>query len=500
MSQQPSVIDIRKRLAFVLREEHLETAYQHMLAFGGDPEIVVDCNDDTRRKYCSASEVACLQNKPGRRITHISLTTSLDANNETTLSFWRTDVPGEVNFRFCAKASEDRLAKLRDGIDEIIAETRPAYGALTSFRGLSCFVLMILVFSCIYRWWCTGTLSLLLFLLISAGVAVGAYVLALVVFPLGVFAMGLEAQKAETLQKWRWALGVGFLASLLASMVASLWPAGDQASMNAAFLENTVAPRRDYVATYQEFAAKRGNDPTDLQIHEFFAGHEGEQFELEGIVYDVRRTGSGVNVTLDCNIGERKTELKWCQFNGETDEALFTTLSKGDEVTVAGAMTDTGRLTECQMVSVVRRQEPAIAEESEVTLNPISFEDFSALFRRFKSECNGDPTNLQVALFFGKYAGSQFEWTGTVCEAYAYSDRIQVSIQPGRQSDDFRTRCYFDKNDENTSILSDVSKGDQLEVTGIMDDAGDLRGCKVNDIKKKSLEESDTKPETADPT
>ncbi len=234
-----STFKFELRDAFIIQPPALKKIFGLLVDRIGETEISAECFDDVTRKFDNIEALLKYENTRAKRILNLSLQArSIDWKKTASIHF--TDRWYFGGTRLEIKARDDVLSHLRTDILDIVAGQRPWYFFINK---IDVFFFSFLLF--VFTWLVcyigvaiygpeksADTISpknqaiLTLVAYGGMGLYIGCtyviYKSQKFVFPHGTFAIGQETSRYETMEKWRWSLLMGFVASLLAS-IAIIW-------------------------------------------------------------------------------------------------------------------------------------------------------------------------------------------------------------------------------------------------------------------------------------
>jgi len=227
--------------AFVVGPEELKKLAELLQKRIGEVSISADCTDKIQREFSTVEELIDYENPKSKRIGRIYLSAREGFEKSSTIAF-RDSSSFSEGVSISITASEDVVVQLKDKMLDIVAGTRPWYNLLARFDSATLtgfvFYLLLLVVVIIL-----GTFIAFKFGFISdskeeiefgdqleAVISVTSVIFSIVyfvyfpkllkwIFPSGVFTIGQEKSRFETLKRVQWSVVIAFMVSLAAGVV-----------------------------------------------------------------------------------------------------------------------------------------------------------------------------------------------------------------------------------------------------------------------------------------
>lgn len=119
-------------------------------------------------------------------------------------------------------------------------------------------------------------------------------------------------------------------------------------------------------------------------------------------------------------------------------------------------------------------------------------------------DAHREQTDLQTPDFYKLHAGTRYRWAGYVSNVadggseelrVTIADRVEYTQEEHKTNSAYDTfvstprmftvSCYFEKKAEAVEPIRNLQRGQWVELTGVLDNSGDLRRCKLLKTKPK---------------
>ena len=230
-------INKERKHAFIVRQDEVKKIWDLLQSRIGPVILQVNCSDEISREFKSLQEFKRFENPPQKKIVRMTFNAHSEGRKKTAeIEFSKGDYR-VIDIRL--NASDQVLSRLYDDVCDILDGMRAWYSILSR---LDFGYLMIAVF------WVISSISwlnksnnekppeldmtieivaILGLLIVGGAIVFGVLVWLLnklkgVFFPIATFAIGQGLERYNIDEKIRWAIVVGFVVSLSASLVVGL--------------------------------------------------------------------------------------------------------------------------------------------------------------------------------------------------------------------------------------------------------------------------------------
>ena len=237
MIMEASVSKERKQ-AFILNQSNLKKIWDLLEERIGPVSAEISCADGIHREFSNWKQFTLFDNPRQKKI--ISLSMNARADNWSKSVHLRFSKSSWENIELRIKGTEQVVSRLNDDINDIVDGIRPWYSKLARIDfGYVIAFLYGSIFMCIGRKFLNETKEtdkgpsseklFLWFVFFVCGFAIVFCLSWLLnklktrVFPIATFALGQGEQRYHLDEKIRWTIVIGFIVSLIASLVVSLF-------------------------------------------------------------------------------------------------------------------------------------------------------------------------------------------------------------------------------------------------------------------------------------
>lgn len=227
-----STFSLELRDAFLIRIDSLRKIHSLLAARIGETKLSAECADNVTREFTDVAALTNYENTKAKRIVNLDLVArSDDWKKSARVSFSNKWYFGGTKVSIDAR--DDVVTRLRSDLLDLLSGIRPWYWPINR---IDLALIPLVVISAVW-------LSLLVYVAFRgsaepsppsssqgeaiANLSVYGFIAALIfggyaanrvrsiLFPHGTFLIGQEVQRFDTLEKWRWGLGIAIVASLL---------------------------------------------------------------------------------------------------------------------------------------------------------------------------------------------------------------------------------------------------------------------------------------------